>query len=528
MKKTILKVLASMLVLAMAITAFVIPNTEASAATEYYIAGNMQGWNAKDANWKMTQSGSNYVYTFTGLEVGKAYEFKVTAGNWNSCWPSSNYSFSLASAGDVTVTFNPTSKAITLSGPGLAEKAPYYVAGNMNDWTPGHADYGMTKSGTDYIYELTVEAGKTYEFKVTDGTWNNAWPGSNYSFTTYTAGKVTIKFSSSKNVTVSGDPLTPPAVVNYFVTGDFADWAVDNDAYKMTKSGSDYVLKKTLPAGKYSFQITNGTWDVKFPSSDSFAFEVTEECEVTFKLSNNAASVSGTNVYKSYYIRGTMTGENWDINEDYRMKKTETGYEWSGVMAAGSYSFKVGNKDWSEGYPGSDQSFTVTAESTVTIKMDASNNVTVDIVPVQTEEPEDPKDPVEPEKPVDKYTIKVQVPAEWTSANWYAWDENNNNAAPWPGTALGEAVDGWYTIELPVTMTNLIINYNGGQTKDIKNIDPTKPVWVTVTGTGDDGFAVSYEAPSIDNTGDFSMVLPLVLVLFGGAAVIVASKKRFA
>ena len=96
MKKTILKVLASMLVLAMAITAFVIPNTEASAATEYYIAGNMQGWNAKDANWKMTQSGSNYVYTFTGLEVGKAYEFKVTAGNWNSCWPSSNYSFSLA------------------------------------------------------------------------------------------------------------------------------------------------------------------------------------------------------------------------------------------------------------------------------------------------------------------------------------------------------------------------------------------------------------------------------------------------
>ena len=77
-------------------------------------------------------------------------------------------------------------------------------------------------------------------------------------------------------------------------------------------------------------------------------------------------------------------------------------------------------------------------------------------------------------------------------------------------------------------MTNLIINYNGEQTKDIKNIDPTKPVWVTVTGTGDDGFAVSYEAPSIDNTGDFSMVLPLVLVLFGGAAVIVASKKRFA
>ena len=33
---------------------------------------------------------------------------------------------------------------------------------------------------------------------------------------------------------------------------------------------------------------------------------------------------------------------------------------------------------------------------------------------------------------------------------------------------------------------------------------------------------------NIEATGDFSMVLPLVLVLFGGVAVIVASKKRFA
>ena len=33
---------------------------------------------------------------------------------------------------------------------------------------------------------------------------------------------------------------------------------------------------------------------------------------------------------------------------------------------------------------------------------------------------------------------------------------------------------------------------------------------------------------AIAATGDFSVVLPLMLVLFGGAAVIVASKKRFA
>ena len=33
---------------------------------------------------------------------------------------------------------------------------------------------------------------------------------------------------------------------------------------------------------------------------------------------------------------------------------------------------------------------------------------------------------------------------------------------------------------------------------------------------------------TITGTGDFNMVLPLVLVLFGGAVVIVAAKKRIA
>ena len=42
---------------------------------------------------------------------------------------------------------------------------------------------------------------------------------------------------------------------------------------------------------------------------------------------------------------------------------------------------------------------------------------------------------------------------------------------------------------------------------------------------------IEFEKPnlvSISATGDFSIVLPLVLVLMGGAVVIVASKKRFA
>ena len=68
-----------------------------------------------------------------------------------------------------------------------------------------------------------------------------------------------------------------------------------------------------------------------------------------------------------------------------------------------------------------------------------------------------------------------------------------------------------------------IQKFTEGQIKQIKKSDVEK---------------LKFEIPSIEEqneyvktitgTGDFNMVLPLVLVLFGGAVVLVASKKRFA
>ena len=63
MKKTILKVLASMLVLAMAITALVIPNSTAKAATDYYLHGWINGADCNGADLKFTDGKLSTTFT---------------------------------------------------------------------------------------------------------------------------------------------------------------------------------------------------------------------------------------------------------------------------------------------------------------------------------------------------------------------------------------------------------------------------------------------------------------------------------
>ncbi|MFH1746585.1 MAG: PEP-CTERM sorting domain-containing protein [Planctomycetota bacterium] len=70
------------------------------------------------------------------------------------------------------------SVAILAALPALAD---YYIAGDFNEsWNPGHPDYMMQDMGGGvYAKTLTGESEGTHYFKVTDGTWDNAWPSSN-------------------------------------------------------------------------------------------------------------------------------------------------------------------------------------------------------------------------------------------------------------------------------------------------------------------------------------------------------------
>ena len=199
-----------MLVLAMAITAVVIPNATAKAATEYYIAGNMQGWNCQDANYKMTQSGDVYTFVLQDLAAG-SWQFKVTYGTWDNAWGNGgdNYTFETTSVADATITFNPSTKAITVesNGIGKLEYPDRYLAGSYNGWNERDTAHKLVENA-DGSFSITVvmDAG-TQEFKVTNGTWDKSWPAQNYVLELAEQSNVTIVVSADDNVTVTYEPV---------------------------------------------------------------------------------------------------------------------------------------------------------------------------------------------------------------------------------------------------------------------------------------------------------------------------------
>ena len=108
--------------------------------------------------------------------------------------------FALVENADGTLTLSYT-KA---EEPEVPEVIYIIAGGGMfgTEWDPANRENQMTLNA-DGLYEkvYTNVAAGSYEFKVTDGSWSNAWPGSNYN----------INVEAVSDVTVTFDPATIPA-----------------------------------------------------------------------------------------------------------------------------------------------------------------------------------------------------------------------------------------------------------------------------------------------------------------------------
>ncbi len=96
---------------------------------------------------------------------------------------------------------------------------------------------------------------------------------------------------------------------------------------------------------------------------------------------------------------------------------------------------------------------------------------------------------------VEKFTVHAYVPLSWETANLWAWSapDGTNAFEAWPGQALTEGEDGWFTGKAPVWINSIIVNGNEGsvQTEDI-SVEP-KELWVTVYE--DLTYELAYEDP---------------------------------
>lgn len=89
-------------------------------------------------------------------------------------------------------------------------------------------------------------------------------------------------------------------------------------------------------------------------------------------------------------------------------------------------------------------------------------------------------------------TVYAKVPEGWTEPCLWAWShpDGTNAFSAWPGEALKDEGDGWYSITAPGWINSVIINANGGtvQTTDLR-VDAGKDVYVTVVDAENASFA---------------------------------------
>ncbi len=337
--------------------------------------------------------------------------------------------------------------------PTPSEKA-YYVAG-ITDWVANNENNKMIKDGDVYKKVYENMASGTYQLKVTDGTWDNAWGynGNNYVFEVSAPCNVTVTFDpANSTVTVSGDSVSQ--VVSLEITSIRAvgngngnwlngvSWGPDDDKNQMTKisEGVYETTYKNVPAGP------------------------------------------------DYQVKFTANKKDWTHN-------------WGGVFtASGAESEAVYN-----------------SSSNITFSLEDTSNVTLklDLTGFDYSTKSGAKFTVTIAKVAPTVTIHFQKPAAWgNTVNAYIWTdqgalpgyEANNN---WPGKAIAANADhaGWYDLTVQADVPNgfnFIFN-NGDQTSDLKTgpITGDTELWVTATkenpGNAVEDWAVLTSAPDAWN-----------------------------
>lgn len=165
----------------------------------------------------------------------------------------------------------------------------YYVAGdfltpkwskNANPMTQNNYEFEENM----YDYYLTVRnvpAGE-WEFKVTDGTWENSWggeDGENYMFILKDTGNVTIYFNSlTKSIAVKAEYLDDYELKYISVVGggkagwlNGSDWNLNEQSniMKKTDQGLYEITYTNVPASScHQFKFAcNGEWDYSWGAS---------------------------------------------------------------------------------------------------------------------------------------------------------------------------------------------------------------------------------------------------------------------
>jgi hypothetical protein len=153
--------------------------------------------------------------------------------------------------------------------PAAAALSNPHIAGDFQTWDAGATPMVETAPGSGiFAASFTgLDPGSRHEFKITDGTWDNSFPGPNSWFYADAAGNMTVTYDT--NTYADGwSPATERLGVSsvpgtWTVAGAFQGWNNADPATAMTPQGGGiYTYQTVLAPGSYDFKfVVTGTWD---------------------------------------------------------------------------------------------------------------------------------------------------------------------------------------------------------------------------------------------------------------------------
>ena len=253
------------LVMVFAIVLTLVPFTASAANPETLYLTPNSNWtqaSARFAAYFFGDSGETWA-GMTDTDGDGIYEVTVPAGSWsnvifcrmNPGSSTNDWNSKWNKTGDLVLSnanvhFAVPSGAWDGSTAGWSEYV-YTVAGAAGlcgqEWTPASTANAL-KQNSNGIWEKTyadVAAG-TYEFKVTNGTWDQAWPGSNASVTVEKDGSAVTVFFNAGTEEITTEVVAP--IVEYSVTFNGTNVTSSNTQTKV-EEGRDYITTLTPDEG---------------------------------------------------------------------------------------------------------------------------------------------------------------------------------------------------------------------------------------------------------------------------------------
>ena len=359
------------------------------AETSWCLAGAMNGWNNAsdpmyDDGTHGDQLAGDSVYSLSlTIPSPDTYQWKaVECGSWGNVHPAAN-SWFITSAANQLVIFTldtndysanagmallPAGNIVNVTGDTLPTS--FTAVGDFQGWNNADPTTLMTDMGKGY-YRLvyTVPSADDYIGKVVaTGTWNafgadgRSVDAANIGFTTTTADEQVVFLLDS----YTGRMLIEPAasgVGTWCAAGDFNGWNANSnplydDGTNGDLLGGDGVFTAdiTIPgAGRSEWKVTNCTWDLTYPSSNSWLNTTAADQVVKLSFDTNDHSADAgldmlpvVNILHAWDSSSSFTAvgsfQGWD-NANPETAMTALGHDLyrldAPIAAASNYEYKV-------------------------------------------------------------------------------------------------------------------------------------------------------------------------------------------